>query len=373
MKRIFLLAGEVSGDHHGAGLMRALLGADATLQIEAIGGPEMAQVRGSSEVQDWLADAAVLGLWEVLKKYPYFRRQMRELSARLHADPPDAVVLIDYPGFNLRLAENLRKRGFQGKLIYYISPQVWAWKKGRIPKMARLLDLMICLFPFEVPLFENSGLKAICCGHPLVDELTEAQRDPQLVGLLPGSREHEVAELFPVLLGAAAILHGKHPELRFTTAAASPERATQMREILAEDGIDPSLVEIREGEGAARAIMATTHTAAVASGTATLESAAHGLPYCLVYKVNWLTYRVGRAVVELDHIGMANILAGREVVRELLQADCNSTAVAEELERLVSDAAYRAQVETGLGEVREQLGEPGASERAARAILEEFG
>ena len=350
--------------------MEALLEADPSLRLEATGGPEMAAVPGTRGGDDWLANAAVLGLWEVLRKYRYFRRQMREVTARLLTDPPDAVVLIDYPGFNLRLAERLRKRGFEGKILYYISPQVWAWKKGRIPKMARLLDLVICLFPFEVPLFEDSGLAAVCCGHPLVDELTEAQRDPQLVGLLPGSREHEIAELFPVLLGAATILRRRHPELRFVTAAASPERATQMRKILAGDGIDSSLVEVREDEGAARSIMATAQAAAVASGTATLESAAHGLPYCLVYKVNWLTYRVGRAVVELEHIGMANILAGREVVRELLQADCNNTAVAEELERLISDHAYRAQVEAGVLEARKQLGEPGASARAARAILD---
>jgi len=238
--------------------------------------------------------------------------------------------------------------------------------------MARLLDLMICLFPFEVPLFEDSGLKAVCSGHPLMDELSKADRNPNLVGLLPGSREHEVSKLFPIMLGAAKQLSQDHSKLRFVTAAASPERAVQMRSILAQSELDNGLCEIREGEGAARGIMATAHAAAVASGTATLESAAHGLPYCLCYQVNWLTYRVGRMVVELEHIGMANILVGREVVRELLQGDCTVEKLATELGRLISDDAYRAEVSAGVLEAREKLGGPGASRRAAEAVLAEM-
>jgi len=370
-KRIYLVAGEVSGDHHGAALMRALNKADSNLVLAATGGPEMASVAGA-EVDDWLADAAVLGLWEVIKKYGYFRQQMDQLVDRLMANPPDALVLIDYPGFNLRLADALRKRDYCGKILYYISPQVWAWKKGRIPKMARLLDLMVCLFPFEVPIFENSGLKAVCSGHPLMDELSEADRNPHLVGLLPGSREHEVAKLFPVMLEAAKSLSLEQPKLRFATAAASAERAEQMRELLTASGLEAELVDIREGQGAARSIMATAQAAAVASGTATLESAAHGLPYCLCYQVSWLTYKVGRMVVELDHIGMANILVGREVVRELLQDECTPASVAAELKRLLLDDTYRAHVQAGVLEARDRLGGPGASERAAAAMLSEL-
>jgi len=370
-RSIFLVAGEVSGDHHGAALMNELLGLDPTLTLEAIGGPEMAAVP-RAQVDDWLADAAVLGLWEVLKKYGYFRRRMDEAVSQLIENQPDVLILIDYPGFNLRLADALRSGGYSGSIFYYISPQVWAWKKGRIPKMARLLDLMICLFPFEVPLFEDSGLKAVCSGHPLMDELSKADRNPNLVGLLPGSREHEVSKLFPIMLGAAKQLSQDHSKLRFVTAAASPERAVQMRSILAQSELDNGLCEIREGEGAARGIMATAHAAAVASGTATLESAAHGLPYCLCYQVNWLTYRVGRMVVELEHIGMANILVGREVVRELLQGDCTVEKLATELGRLISDDAYRAEVSAGVLEAREKLGGPGASRRAAEAVLAEM-
>ena len=370
--RILLLAGEVSGDHHGAALMRALLEEHSDTELEATGGPEMASVSENIKVYDWLADAAVLGLWEVLKKYSYFKQQLDEHVEKLIKDPPDALVLIDYPGFNLRLAEALRDRGFPNKILYYISPQVWAWKKGRIPKMAKLLDLIICLFPFEVPLFEDSGLKAVCSGHPLIDELSEAERDRQLVGLLPGSREHELEKLFPVMLQAAERLHQEDKQLRFITAAASPERAAQLRSLIADARLPDNFCDILEEEGGARKIMATASAAAVASGTATLESAAHGLPYCLVYQVNWLTYRIGKMVVKLEHIGMANILAGREVIRELLQSNCTPTKVADELRRLLKDEEYRSQVQAGVLEAKEQLGEPGASRRAAKAILNEL-
>lgn len=368
-RRLFLIAGEVSGDTHGAALMRAL--PESKFELDGLGGPQMAKL--AQNLEDWLDEAAVLGLWEVLKKYGYFREKMDETANRIAKDSPDAVVLIDYPGFNLRLAKRLRSEGYTGKLIYYISPQVWAWKKGRIKTMAELLDLMICIFPFEKPLYENSGLKTIFSGHPLVDSLARlkqgaAEREPDLVALLPGSREREVEALFPVMAEAAVRLKQRHPEMRFAASAVSEKLAARMHEIATEVRLHPSCLDI--GVGNVHDVMQRASVGVVASGTATLEAAYFGLPYCLVYKVAWLTYVVGRAVVSIDYLGIVNVIADREVVKELLQGDASGEKIADELDRLFSDNAARKALQADLASVVDRLGEGGAHENAANAIQE---
>ncbi len=379
MKKLFVVAGEVSGDTHGAGLLRCLSsgpgdnkeGTGAKFELSGLGGAEMAGI--SSEIENWLDEAAVLGLWEVLRKYPYFRRKMAETVQRIATMEPDGVVLIDYPGFNLRLAERLRREGYRGKLIYYISPQVWAWKKGRVAGMARVLDLMICIFPFEKELYENSGLDTVFSGHPLVDRLKsepgDGPRDGNCVALLPGSREREVDALFPAMVGAARRLSGERGDLRFVAAAASGKLADRMRGI-AEKG-DMESIEIQEG--AARRLMRTAGAGVVASGTATLEAAVYGLPYCLVYRVAWPTYWAGRMLVDVDYLGIVNILAGREVIKELLQGNASTERIFAELDGLVNDRGKREALEVELAEVVGRLGEGGAYEKAARAVVEGVG
>ncbi len=371
-KRLFLVAGEVSGDTHGAALMRAL--PESELTLSGLGGPQMARL--SSGVDDWLDEAAVLGLWEVLKKYGYFRSKMEETVGRILNDAPEGVLLIDYPGFNLRLAGRLRKAGYTGKLIYYISPQVWAWKKGRIKVMARLLDLMICIFPFEKPLYENSGLRTVYSGHPLVDSLAPLraeciEREPDLIALLPGSREREVEALFPAMAEAAVRLKQRHPELRFAAAAVNERLAERMRVIANEIRLHPSCLEI--GVGNVHDLMRRAAVGVVASGTATLEAAFFGLPYCLVYRVAWLTYVVGKAVVRVRHLGIVNVIADREVVRELLQGDASGERISEELARLWEDADARAELRAELREVVDSLGGGGAHQNAANAVREALG
>ena len=204
--RIFIVAGELSGDQHAAGMLGALLsGPEETRpsQVAGLGGSRMQAL--CPEVEDWLEQAAVLGLVEVLKKYGWFRDKMAETVTRILEGSFDGVVLVDYPGFNLRLAQRLRDKGYRGKLIYYISPQVWAWKRGRVKTMARLLDGMICIFPFEKEFYDDSGLPTQFSGHPLVDALApkrlpQGAREAGLVALLPGSREREIAALFPAML-----------------------------------------------------------------------------------------------------------------------------------------------------------------------------
>lgn len=324
----------------------------------------------SDRIEDWLDDAAVLGLWEVLQKYGYFRRKMDETVARILTEQPDGVLLVDYPGFNLRLAKRLRQQGYVGKLVYYISPQVWAWKKGRIRTMASLLDRMICIFPFEKELYEASGLETEFAGHPLVDEMEEVrdssiERDPNLVALLPGSREREIAKLFPPMLDAAAILKEKDSSVRFATTGAKPVLTELLRTMVSERGLS-GVFSI--GEETSHRIMQRAGTGVVASGTATLEAACLGLPYCLVYKVNWLTAAVARRLMSVDFLGIVNVLAGREVVRELLQDEATGPTIARAIEGLRNDEDARGRLETELAAVVASLGEGGAHRRAAECV-----
>ena len=263
----------------------------------------------------------------------------------------------------------------QTKIIYYISPQVWAWNRRRIPKMARLLDLMICIFPFEKSLYEKSGLRTEFGGHPMVDRLTplreqsaERGRDPELVALLPGSRAREVGKIFPILIGAAREMKEARPDLKFAAAAASERLADEMRALLAPAGLDCEI-----GVGNAYELMGRAGCGAVASGTASLEAAFLGLPYCLVYKVATPTYLAARLLMKVDFLGMANILGGREIVREFLQGEATPLAIADELLRLANSPQAREELAAELREVTDGLGAVGAHHRAAGLILGEMG
>ena len=372
LKSLFLIAGEISGDTHGAALMESLADSGGWT-FAGLGGPEMTRL--APTVEDWLGEAAVLGLWEVLKKYGYFRRKMEETLTRIQNESPDAVVFIDYPGFNLRLAKRLREGGYSGKLIYYISPQVWAWKKGRIKTMAGLLDLMICIFPFEKELYESSGLRTIFAGHPLVDSLDPVKargivREENLVALLPGSREREIAALYPAMLGAAAILRERHPGLRFATTGATAPLTERLREMTREAGLE-EIIEV--GQQTSHEIMCRATTGVVASGTATLEAACLGLPYCLTYKVAWLTAMVARRVMSVKYLGIVNVMASREVVKELLQERADGPSLAAELERLLSSVDARRRLQEDLASVVAKLGGGGSHRRAAASVAAAWG
>jgi lipid-A-disaccharide synthase len=367
--RVYVVAGELSGDAHGAGLLRALHRLHPAVEIAGAGGPEMAAT-GGSKVRDWVEDAAVVGLWEVLKRYGWFKARFDEMLAEAKEMRPDVLLLIDYPGFNLRFAEAVKRELPETRIVYYISPQVWAWNKGRIPKMVRLIDEMLCLFPFEVPIFEEAGLKATFVGHPLVDELEErrisgVERETGLVGLFPGSREREVARLFPMMLETVPEMTGKRAGLRFEAPAASPKLAAMMRRLVGEYGLEEV---VRVTDGGSHGLMQRAACGVIASGTATLEAAYFGLPYCLVYKVAWPTYLIGRLLVRLEHIGLVNILAGEGVVEEFIQADADPKIVAAELERFLDDPVHRGNLQLALADTAAKLGGQGAHERAAEIV-----
>ncbi len=375
-RHLAIVAGEASGDTHGSALMRALRVEDPGIRFTGKGGPKMAAVAtesGSSEgsLDNWIAEAGVLGLWDVLRQYGYFKRKFEALLDELAANPPEAVILVDYPGFNVRLAKSIRRRRIPTRVIYYISPQVWAWNRRRIPEMARALDLMICIFPFEKAIYESSGLPTIFAGHPMAEELRPippANREENLFGLFPGSREREVRKIFPSMAGAAALISKSRPEIRFEAAAATPAHAEMIRAIAAEAG-----VEITITTGAARDLMRRAAAGLVCSGTATLEAGCLGLPYALVYRVATLTYEVGLRLIRVKYLGMVNILADRPVIREFIQHDATPAALADEGLRLLNSREARERLSSELASVTSILGgESGnpASLRAARATLD---
>jgi lipid-A-disaccharide synthase len=368
---LYLVAGEASGDARGAELIRSLRARRDGIEFRGFGGPQMAALAGPGAVHDWIGRAGVIGIIDVVKNYGYFQRQFALALDEIGREKPDAVVLIDFPGFNLRLAAALKKNGTKAKIIDYISPQVWAWNRGRIPKMARILDLMICIFPFEKPLYEESGLKTAFVGHPMLDSLVEKRtgrtRESGLLGLFPGSREREVRKIYPVMLEAARLLTKSRAGLRIEAAAASDEMRERMEEI---GRLYPD-VRCQVGVKTSHDLMQRATAGMVASGTATLEAAYFGLPFVLLYKAAWLTFAIGRRLVKVKWLGMPNILANREVVREFLQEDARPEPIAKEVARLLEDQNARAEFENNLKSVISKLGEPGASARAAEAILGE--
>jgi len=375
----WFVAGETSGDARAAEVMRSLRELAPSIRFAGAGGPRMKKLV-DGPFDNWTEQAAVLGLWDVLRHYGYFRKKFHRMLADIQTTNPAAVVLVDYPGFNLRLAKSLRASGFAGKILYYISPQVWAWNRGRIPKMAKILDLMICVFPFEAPMYEASGLHTVFVGHPLLEALekdrTETPRETGLVGLFPGSREREVKRIFPVMAQVAQIIQKSIPSVRFEAAAANDTLAERMREMAPE-------VTVRTGT--AHELMQRATTGIVCSGTATLEAAYYGLPYCLVYKIAWLTFEIGRRLVDVDALGIVNILnnyrinppsdprmparSAPHVIREFIQNEATPEFIAAETIRLLQAPEAREKLSGKLLEITSALDASGASRRAASALL----
>lgn len=373
-KRLYFVAGEASGDTHGAAVICALRDLRPDLLFTGRGGPRMRAAAGEG-VLDWSRHSAVLGLWEVLKKYRYFRRQFGAALRDISDQGVDAVVLIDYPGFNLRLARALRARLPRLKIIYYISPQVWAWNRRRIRQMAKHLDLMLCIFPFEAELYNRSGLRTVFVGHPLIQSLGASgqseTRQPDLVGLFPGSRWREVRKIFPVMVRAAEQVHAALPRVRFAVASASPSFNAEIARRLDGSRLPKEAIEITTGH--AETVMQRAGVAIIASGTATLQAAYFRLPFVLVYRVAWLTYVAARMVVKVKYLGMPNVLAGREVVPEFIQHRAGPRAIAAAVLNFLQDRSARDVVVAEFDKIIATLGKEGASRTAAQSILDELG
>jgi lipid-A-disaccharide synthase len=342
------------------------------LSVFGVGGDHLSE-QGAALVAH-VRDLAVVGILEVLRHIPKIRASFKHLVAELDRQRPDAAVLIDYPDFNLRLAEELRDRGVP--VVYYVSPQVWAWKRGRIRTIRRTVSRMVVIFPFEEALYREAGVPVTYVGHPLVDLVAPAPDrhaflsglglDPSrpVVAMLPGSRPMEVANNMPPLVEASRIALRQRPDVQFVLAVAPL--------------LDPATLEARCGGLPIRAVgnqtlavVGAADLALVASGTATVETALLGTPMIVVYRVAPLTYALGRRFVRVAHFAMVNLIAEREVVPELIQSAFTPERVAEETLALLGDTGRADLMRRDLAEVRRRLGGPGASARAA-AVVREF-
>jgi lipid-A-disaccharide synthase len=370
-----IIAGEASADLHGSKVIEALRRLDPDIQVYGMGGDHMRQA-GAELIID-SSQLAVVGITEVLGRIGGLFRAYQSIKNFIKKNNLALLILIDFPDFNLSLARVARGAGVP--VLYYISPQVWAWRYGRVRKIAGRTDKMAVIFPFEVPIYQGVGLDVEFVGHPLLDLLplnrqeyaassrTSFSGDP-LVVLLPGSREREIQSLLPEMLRAADLLAKQKPRAKFILAAAPGVKVQELEKFLRLHSIP---VEVVEGQTYG-AIMAAD-VVIVASGTATLETAILGKPMVIVYKVSPVSYWVGKAMVKVDWIGLANIVAGKKVVPELLQQEARGERIAEEALRILDEEVYRREMVLALEEVRNKLGTPGAAERVARMAIEMIG
>ncbi|MFQ5330127.1 MAG: lipid-A-disaccharide synthase [Thermodesulfobacteriota bacterium] len=371
-KRILIISGEASGDIHGAALIEELKGLIPSLKIFGMGGPRM---REAGQEGFDAGDMAVVGVAEVVGRLPAILRRLRELKAILDRERIDGVVLIDYPDFNLRFAKEAKKRGIP--VIYYISPQVWAWRRGRVKKIARLVDKMLVVFPFEVPIYEEAGVDVEFVGHPLMDRVScpldknEAkaalgyERTEVVVTLLPGSRKEEAATLLPVMLeGAVEAAEASRWKVRILIPASE-----NIDEMLLKTVLKGCPEFVRTVEGEMYTALRASDTAVIASGTATLEAAIIGTPMLIVYKLSTLSYMLAKLLVGVEYVGLPNIVSEKPIVPELIQGAVTPANITEELCWLIEGGATTMEMMAGIAKIRDGcLGEPGASKRAAEAV-----
>ena len=366
-REMLVVAGEASGDLHGARLISELRRRVPDLTVFGLGGDEM-RAAGLDAVAH-SSEISVVGIVEVLKILPRAREVFAELLKQVDRRRPATALLIDFPDFNLRLAKELKNRGLE--VIYYISPQVWAWRRGRVKTISRLVDRMLVLFPFEVDFYRRHKVEVIHVGHPLVDEVPvlpqawdrgEPEGEPYRVALLPGSRLSEVEALLPVLLESVRLLADELPiEARIIRAPTIP------REVL-EEAVELSGLPVRIIDEDRFAAVANSHVALCASGTATLEVGLLGTPMVMVYRLAPWTYAMAKVLVRLPFVSLVNLVLDRKVVPELIQGDAHPERIAIEAERLLTNAAARGAMRMGLAEVRGRLGAGGASGRAADEV-----
>lgn len=377
--KLFLIAGESSGDIHGANLFRGIKRLHPNVQAYGLGGPLM-QEAGVKLKANIVEDLAIIGFVGVLTNFPEIRRLFMNTVAFLRKFRPDAIVLVDYPGFNIRIAERAKRLGIP--VVWYISPQIWAWHRSRLYTLARVVDRMIVIFPFEVGLYREENVDVVHVGHPLFDVI-EADMSREevcrefgldthrpLIGLVPGSRRKEVKTFLPIMLEGARRYHEIDPSAQFVIVRASTIGEEYLRKIIDRADLEfaPSIVD-RHRYSTRRACDFSW----VKSGTSTLEAAILGTPMLIVYRVNALTWMIGKQVFTIGHVGLPNIVAGDRVVPELLQDEFTPRNLAEKTHHyLTNDEAYQRMV-NDLADVRHKLGGPGASVRAAAAVLETCG
>jgi lipid-A-disaccharide synthase len=372
-KTIMIVAGEASGDMHGANLVREMLKIDPSLNFYGIGGNKLRE-EGVKLLAN-ASDMAVVGLTEVISKLGSILKIMGMMKKSLDERRPDLVILIDYPDFNIPLAKAAKKRGI--KVFYYISPQVWAWRKGRIGQIKKSVDKMAVILPFEVDTYGQKDFEVNYVGHPLLDmvKLNYSKQESRkkfglaenkiTIGILPGSRPSEVIKLMPELLRAAEMIAQRMPEVQFVLPLAD----TLEKKIIT-DTISGFTVKIRVISGHTYDVISCADLCLVASGTATLETALLGVPMIIVYKISFLSYVIGRLFVHVKNIGLANIIAGKTIVPELIQGDACGERIAGEALAILKNGERKQAIIKELNAIRAKLGEPGAAIRTAQLAID---
>ena len=361
-RAMMIVAGEASADLHGARLLRVLRRRIPDLACFGIGGPSLEEA--GAEILFKAADLAVVGITEAAAKAPTLLRALSFSRRELARRRPHLLVLIDFPDFNLMLARTAKRLGIP--VLYYISPQVWAWRPGRIRTIAARVDHMAVILPFEEALYRRHGVPVTFVGHPLMDAAPHPLRGPWTgpiqVGLLPGSRDSEVQRHLPAMLAAVERLRPRYPEASWRVSVAPTVDPPLVAGILVRHGFPGGYETII---GPTADLLATSTLVVAASGTVTLEAAIAGTPTIIVYKVSPLSYRLGRLLIRVPYIGLANLIAGAPLMPELIQDDANPDAIARSIAALLDDPTRREQMTTALAEVRRRLGPPGATERLA--------
>ncbi len=358
---LFISAGEPSGDNAASRLISKLKDKRPELELFGLGGKRLAELGQEQFAEP--SDLAVIGFWEVAKRFLYFRKLFHTCLNEINERQPKAVLLVDYPGFNLRLAKEVKKLGI--KVIYYISPQVWAWGKGRIGQIRENVDLMLSILPFEKEFFARNNIETQFVGHYLLEDIPEEYIRSTLPGsnqvaLLPGSRKVEVTRMYPSMIAAARLLIKKH---RTPVVVAGIHGLYDYESLL---NADDNLITIEYDN--ARKFVYESNYVITASGTATLETAIIGRPMVIVYKTGMLTYMIAKQLVELKMIGLANLVMDEKVLPELIQHEASPEAMANEVTKMIEDSKYRSSVVAKLNSLPDMLGGIGASERSAELI-----
>lgn len=375
VKRILIAAGEASGDLHASCLVKAMLELEPNLHFYGMGGEKLREA-GGRIIFD-ISKLSVMGITEVIRHLGHIYHVFKWFKKSLKNDRPDLIILIDYPEFNLRLAK--AAKGYNIPVLYYISPQIWAWRTKRIKKIGKLVDKMIVVFPFELSLYEREGVDVSFVGHPLLDIVKVKKSEEEnvkrfgldeqkkTIGLLPGSRLSEVKRILPPMIGAAQQLSKRFEHLQFILPIApglKKEEVVKQTEnpTVAITVVDNSIYEVID----------ISYLVVVASGTATLETSLLSTPMVIIYKMSPLSYLIGRSLVKVPYIGMANIIAGKKVVPELIQGEATAERITDEVTRLLEDNFYHQGICEELTSIKKKLGEPGASKRAAKIALNMF-
>lgn len=374
-KKILIVAGEASGDLHAAHLIKALRSKDPHIEIFGIGGKKMEEA-GAEIIYD-IVELAVVGFVEVIKHFRTFKRMLEKLLMLLETRKPDVVILVDYPGFNLRFAKYVNEKNIP--VIYYISPQIWAWGKNRIAEIKKLVDKMIVIFGFEEELYRTAGVKVSFVGHPFLDIVHSGWKKEETIhnlrlkhhsvriALLPGSRRQEIEKHLPVMLKACEMIERQLPQTEFILSRRRELDSSVYNKIIESSKIKPHSLDNRPYE-----IMEIADLVIVSSGSATLETAIMEKPMVIIYKTSLLTWFLARNMIKIPDIGLVNVVAGKRIVPELIQFEANAKNIATEALDILNNDERRRSIKESLRKLKGKLGEKGAANRAAHVIIHKF-